>query len=68
MSKLTRFEETRLISARSLQLALGAPAFVKPEKTRSVMDVAEKELRQKVIPMTVSHRPFVEEELEEEGD
>ncbi|MDO8624602.1 MAG: DNA-directed RNA polymerase subunit K [Candidatus Diapherotrites archaeon] len=64
-SKLTRFEETRLISARSLQLAWGAPAFVKPDKAGSVIDVAEKELRQGVLPLQVSHRKFLDEELEE---
>ncbi len=65
MDKLTRFEETRLISARALQLALGAPAFVKAEKSESVIDLAEKELRKHQIPLTVSHRKFVEEEIVE---
>ncbi|MBS3061227.1 MAG: DNA-directed RNA polymerase subunit K [Candidatus Diapherotrites archaeon] len=68
MDKLTRFEETRLISARALQLALGAPAFVKPGNVVSVIDVAEKELHQKTIPLTVSHRRYVESELEAEGE
>jgi DNA-directed RNA polymerase subunit K/omega len=67
-SKLTRFEETRLISARSLQLAWGAPAFVKPDKSGSVIDLAEKELRQNAMPLQVSHRKFLDTELEEKGE
>ena len=51
--KLTRFEETRLISARALQLALGAPPLVKPGKEMSIFDLAKEEFRQSVLPLAV---------------
>ncbi|MFH1663350.1 MAG: DNA-directed RNA polymerase subunit K [archaeon] len=53
MSELTRFEKTRLISARSFQLALGAPPMVKADKDESMIDVARKELEEKKIPLAV---------------
>ncbi len=50
---LTRFEITRLVSARSFQLSLGAPPLVKTEKGQSMLDVAKKELVEKKIPLAV---------------
>ena len=53
MTKLTRFEITRLISARALQLSLGAPAMLKVSKTASIIEAAKLELEKKVIPISV---------------
>jgi DNA-directed RNA polymerase subunit K/omega len=53
MLGLTRFEKTRLISARSFQLSLGAPPLVKAEKGESMLDLARRELKEKKIPMAV---------------
>jgi len=53
MDQLTRFEKTRLISARSFQLSLGAPPLVKADKGNSMIDVARQELEEKKIPLTV---------------
>ena len=53
MSKLTRFEVTRVISARALQLALGAPALVKHHKGDSVNDIARAEFEKKAVPLAV---------------
>lgn len=53
--KLARFEAARLIGARSLQIALGAPVLVKTEKSTPT-DVAREEFAQKVIPMTIKRR------------
>ena len=53
MEKLTRFERTRLISARSLQLSLGAPLLVKSETWMSFADLAKKEFEEKVIPLAI---------------
>jgi DNA-directed RNA polymerase subunit K len=50
--KLTRFEVARLIGARSLQIALGAPILVAVEKTASI-DIAVAEFKGKMLPMTV---------------
>ena len=53
MSRLTRFELTRVLSARSLQLSLGAPPLVKRTSELSMLEVAQKELVQKVLPLSV---------------
>ncbi len=52
MEDITRFEKARLISARALQLALGAPPLIK-EKNLSIYDVAKLELEQRVLPLTI---------------
>lgn len=53
MEKLTRFEKARLVSARALQLSLGAPPLVEVKKGSSMIDIAEFELEEKVIPLIV---------------
>jgi len=53
MVRLTRFELTRVLSARSLQLSLGAPPLVKGTKELSMLEVAEKELGENILPMSV---------------
>lgn len=53
MARLTRFEMTRLVSARALQLSLGAPALVKVHKNETVFGLARVELDKKVIPLAV---------------
>ncbi|MAG18351.1 MAG: DNA-directed RNA polymerase subunit K [Candidatus Diapherotrites archaeon] len=53
MSDLTRFEVTRLISARALQLSLGAPGMIKASKEASMIDIAKEEFDKKVIPISV---------------
>ena len=53
MERLTRFEATRLISARALQLSLGAPALVKVLEGQSSYEIAKTELADKVLPLSV---------------
>ncbi len=53
MTKLSRFEVTRIISARALQLSLGAPAMVKQAKGTTMLDLARIEFDKKVIPISV---------------
>lgn len=53
MALLTRFEVARLMGARALQLALGAPALIKAGKDDSVLSIAERELEKKALPLTV---------------
>jgi len=50
MEKLTRFEITRLISARALQIALGAPPLIKPKKDKTAIEIAKKEYEKKNTP------------------
>lgn len=49
----TRFEEARIIGARALQLAMGAPPLVKPEPGSSPLELANKELADGKLPITV---------------
>lgn len=52
--ELTRFERTRIISSRSLQLAMGAPPLIKnPEKFTKPINLAMEEFKEGVIPITV---------------
>jgi DNA-directed RNA polymerase subunit K/omega len=53
MKKLTRFEKTRLISARALQLSLGAPPLVKIPKNISAQGLAKLEFEKGVLPLAV---------------
>jgi DNA-directed RNA polymerases I, II, and III subunit RPABC2 len=52
--QLTRFEKARIIGARSLQLALGAPPFIRiSANIHSPIDIAVAELAQKVLPINI---------------
>lgn len=52
MSDYTRYERARMIGARSLQIAMGAPVFVEAgdEDPRTI---AKRELEQGKLPITV---------------
>ena len=56
MARLTRFELTRVLSARALQLSLGAPPLVKGTKELSMLAAAEKELEEKALPLSILRR------------
>lgn len=53
---LTRFEVARLIGARSLQIALGAPLLIKAEKDLSPTELAKEEFKEKIVPITVKRK------------
>ena len=53
---MTRFERARLISARALQLALGAPPLIKVGIERTPYELAKNELLQNVLPLVVLRR------------
>ncbi|HID90504.1 TPA: DNA-directed RNA polymerase subunit K [Candidatus Bathyarchaeota archaeon] len=51
---LTRFERTRIVGARALQLTMGAPVFIEvPEHTTNPIDIALTELETGTLPMTI---------------
>jgi len=53
-AKLTRFEKARIIGARSLQLAMGAPAFVPMDETiRDSISLAMMELAGDALPISI---------------
>ena len=53
MATITRFEKTRVIGARALQLAFGAPPLVDSKKLIAPYQLAVQEFQEKVIPISV---------------
>ncbi|WP_457549052.1 DNA-directed RNA polymerase subunit K [Archaeoglobus sp.] len=53
--KYTRFEKARIIGARALQIALGAPVLIETDKT-DPLEIAKEEFEKGVIPITVRRR------------
>ncbi|MHA1792917.1 MAG: nickel-dependent lactate racemase [Promethearchaeota archaeon] len=57
---ITKYEKSRIIGARALQLALGAPTlisdeYISPNMTEPI-DIAEIELREKVLPIIIRRK------------
>ena len=61
--KYTKFEQARIIGARALQLAMGAPLLLKLSKQDlenlkySTIEIAKLEFKKGVLPITVK-RPY----------
>ncbi len=52
--KLTRFEKARIVGARSLQLAMGAPPFVTVDKSlRDPIAIATAEMEEGGLPVSI---------------
>jgi len=51
----TRFEKARIIGARALQIAMGAPVLIETDKT-DPLEIAKEEFERGVIPITVKRR------------
>ncbi len=49
----TKYERARVLGARSLQIAMGAPVFVEVENGKPI-DIAKKELEEGKLPITVA--------------
>jgi len=53
-TKLTRYERARIVGARALQIAMGAPILVESPETRAgPIDIALLELDTGILPLTV---------------
>ena len=53
-ARITRFEKARITGARSLQLSLGAPAFIRiPHEVRDSISLATAELDAKAPPISI---------------
>lgn len=50
--EFTRFEVARILGARALQIALGAPVLVKTEESDATF-IAKEEFKNSIIPITV---------------
>lgn len=56
-NRLTRFEVARIISARALQISLGAPVLIKTDETDPIK-IAKEEFKKNVLPITIKrHLP-----------
>lgn len=55
VSNYTRFERARIIGARALQLAEGAPALIETDQDDPI-DVARQELEEGVVPIGVRRK------------
>ncbi|HDJ96780.1 MAG TPA: DNA-directed RNA polymerase subunit K [Candidatus Aenigmarchaeota archaeon] len=57
--RLTRFEVARIVGARALQIALGAPVLVKLKKGEKFnpIELAKREFMEGIVPITVK-RPL----------
>ena len=53
--KYTKYERARIIGARALQVAMGAPLLIKT-KEMSPIRIAEKEFEKDVLPITVRRK------------
>lgn len=54
--KYSRFERARIIGARALQIALGAPILTEyPVEMIDPVDIAMKEYNDGIIPISVSY-------------
>ena len=52
--EFTKFERARVIGARALQLAMGAPLLIKrPKDMFDTIQIAELEMEKGVLPITV---------------
>jgi len=55
--KLTRFERARIVGARSLQIAMGAPPFIAMEGAyRGPIEIATVELEEDALPISKEGR------------
>ncbi len=50
---LTRFEKTRIISARALQISMGAPVLIKTS-LHDPRTIAREEFEKNVLPITIT--------------
>ena len=49
----TRFERARIVGARALQIAMGAPVLIEDDGRLDPLNIAIEELKAGVIPITV---------------
>lgn len=54
MTEYTRYQRARILGARSLQLAMGAPAFVDTDEQEPI-EVARAEMDEEKLPITVKN-------------
>ncbi|MFH0869276.1 MAG: DNA-directed RNA polymerase subunit K [archaeon] len=64
MDKFTKYETARIIGARALQLAMGAPLLMKrPKELYDTSIIAETEFSSGVLPITIKRPKPVKIEI-----
>lgn len=53
---MTKYEKSRIIGTRATALAYDAPPYVDTTGMKSTIDIAKKELKEKVIPYIIRRR------------
>ncbi len=53
----TKYEKARIIGARALQIAMGAPVLIETNE-KDPIEIAIKEFEKGVIPITVKRRKY----------
>ena len=51
--KYTLYEKARIIGARALQIAMGAPILIKRGKMTDPIEIAKKEFEEGVTPISI---------------
>jgi DNA-directed RNA polymerase subunit K len=54
--KYTRYEKTRIISARALQISQGAQAMIPAQKEMTPIDIARLEWEKGIIPIDIKRK------------
>jgi DNA-directed RNA polymerase subunit K len=54
MTEHTRYQRARILGARSLQIAMGAPSFVETDKQEPI-EIARAEMDEGKLPITVKN-------------
>ena len=55
--RLTRYERSRVVGARALQISMGAPILVRLESgLNDPIRIAESELKKRVLPITIRRK------------
>ena len=52
----TRFERARIVGARALQIAMGAPVLIEDDGRLDPLSIAIEELKAGVIPITAKRK------------
>ncbi len=61
MEEIDRFKKARILGARTLQLAMGAPALIEVNGEFDPFEIAKKEYELGVIPLTVIEKKKIKE-------
>ena len=57
MPAYTKYEKTKIIASRALQIAQGSPVFIKaPKGITDPIKIAELEWNENAIPIRIKHR------------